>query len=90
MQKTQKNIQTIITTVKNSTISAYDRGLNYGDGFFTTAKVVNGQVEHWSHHKARLIECAARLGFPLVDIEETLFNLNDKARLYDIEWLKDL
>ncbi|WMS93403.1 aminodeoxychorismate lyase [Pseudoalteromonas sp. HL-AS2] len=70
MQKTQKNTQTIITTVKNSTISAYDRGLNYGDGFFTTAKVVNGQVEHWSHHKARLIECAARLGFPLVDIAE--------------------
>lgn len=70
MQKTQKNTQTIITTVKNSTISAYDRGLNYGDGFFTTAKVVNGQVEHWSHHKARLIECATRLGFPLVDIAE--------------------
>ncbi|TMO09608.1 aminodeoxychorismate lyase [Pseudoalteromonas sp. S558] len=56
--------QTIITASDSTTISTSDRGLNYGDGFFTTAKVVDGQVQYWPHHKVRLIECAERLGFP--------------------------
>ena len=60
-------MQTIITASETSRISTRDRGLNYGDGFFTTATITNGQVEHWAYHKARLIECAQRLGFP--DIE---------------------
>lgn len=57
-------MQTIITASETSQISTRDRGLNYGDGFFTTAMVTHGQVEHWGYHKARLIECAQRLGFP--------------------------
>ena len=57
-------MQTIITASETSQISTRDRGLNYGDGFFTTAIVTHGQVEHWGYHKARLIECAQRLGFP--------------------------
>lgn len=60
-------MQTIIAVDQNSTLSTRDRGLNYGDGFFTTAKVVNGQVQYWAHHKARLIECGQRLGFPELD-----------------------
>lgn len=67
MHKTIKHTQTIIVASKSSVISTSDRGLNYGDGFFTTAKVVSGQVQHWSYHKARLAECAARLGFPQID-----------------------
>lgn len=67
MQKIINHTQTIITARDSSTISISDRGLNYGDGFFTTAKVVDGQVQYWPHHKARLIECAERLGFPELD-----------------------
>ncbi|TMP70822.1 aminodeoxychorismate lyase [Pseudoalteromonas sp. S1609] len=60
-------MQTIITASETSNISTRDRGLNYGDGFFTTAMVTDGQVEHWAYHKARLIECAQRLGFPALE-----------------------
>ncbi|WP_282130609.1 aminodeoxychorismate lyase [Pseudoalteromonas aliena] len=67
MQKIINHTQTIITASDSTTISTSDRGLNYGDGFFTTAKVVDGQVQYWPHHKARLIECAERLGFPELD-----------------------
>lgn len=63
-------MQTIITTGDTSTINTRDRGLNYGDGFFTTAKVVAGQVEHWHYHKARLVECAERLAFPAINFTE--------------------
>ena len=68
MQKKQKPMQIIIFTDATSTVSNKDRGLNYGDGFFTTAKVHNGEVEHWSLHCARLEECATRLGFDALDI----------------------
>jgi len=60
-------MQTIITASETSSVSTRDRGLNYGDGFFTTAIITDGQVEHWSYHKARLIECAQRLGFPALE-----------------------
>lgn len=60
-------MQTIITASETSSISTRDRGLNYGDGFFTTAMVTDGQVEHWAYHKARLIECAHRLDFPALE-----------------------
>jgi 4-amino-4-deoxychorismate lyase len=63
-------MQTIITTDDTSAINTRDRGLNYGDGFFTTAKVIAGQVEHWQYHKARLVECAERLAFPAINFTE--------------------
>lgn len=47
-----------------------DRGLAYGDGFFTTAKIIESQVEHWDLHLERLVECASRLGFPKFDSEK--------------------
>jgi len=60
--------QTIKIITPDTTISTQDRGLNYGDGFFTTASVVNSVVEHWDLHKARLEECAQRLFFPELDL----------------------
>jgi len=60
-------MQTIIIANKTSSVSTRDRGLNYGDGFFTTAMVTDGQAEHWAYHKTRLIECAQRLGFPALE-----------------------
>lgn len=52
-----------------------DRGLLYGDAFFTTIKVTAGRVEHWALHSERLIFSVERLGFPSPDltlIEEEL------------------
>ncbi|GLX76793.1 aminodeoxychorismate lyase [Thalassotalea insulae] len=37
-------------------IATDDRGLAYGDGLFTTAKVVNGEVQWLAEHLTRLVE----------------------------------
>ncbi len=49
-------------------IAITDRGLLYGDAFFTTIKVTDGKVEHWALHSERLSFSAARLGFPSLDL----------------------
>lgn len=69
MQNKQRIQQNIITE-QPGVVSSRDRGLNYGDGFFTTAKIIDGNVEHWSLHRARLIECASRLAFPEIEFIE--------------------
>ncbi len=55
--------KTIINGKPSGVIDINDRGLNYGDGFFTTAKVTAGEVQLWQLHRQRLQECAQRLGF---------------------------
>lgn len=62
--------QKIITVTEQTTISTRDRGFNYGDGFFTTAKIVAGEVEHWPLHRKRLIECSERLLFGELDFSQ--------------------
>lgn len=49
-------------------IAIDDRGLLYGDGFFTTIKVSGGRVEHWELHAERLCFSAEQLGFPSLDL----------------------
>ncbi|MCC5880109.1 MAG: aminodeoxychorismate lyase [Idiomarina sp.] len=44
-------------------IDIADRGLQYGDGFFTTIRVLNGALQLWPLHWQRLATCAERLGF---------------------------
>ena len=61
--------KTHINQSANEHVSVYDRGFNYGDGFFTTAKICDGQVEHWDLHCARLLSCQQRLGFSALDFE---------------------
>ena len=61
-------------------------GLRPGEKLYEELIIGEDNVQDTDHP---LIMQAMEHSFPLVDIEETLFNLNDKARLYDIEWLKD-
>ncbi|AZZ97792.1 aminodeoxychorismate lyase [Pseudoalteromonas sp. R3] len=49
-------------------VSSRDRGLNYGDGFFTTVKISAGQLERWEGHLKRLAQCASALYFPELDL----------------------
>lgn len=44
--------------------SSLDRGLLYGDGFFTTMRVEFGKIEFWPLHWRRIQECCEALGFP--------------------------
>lgn len=48
-------------------ISASDRGLVLGDGFFTTIHLKNGMPLFWDYHQTRLVQHAKKLGFPEPD-----------------------
>lgn len=49
-------------------IDSQDRAFLYGDGFFTTIKVIQGQAHLWQRHIERLIQCAEQLTFD-IDVE---------------------
>ncbi|WP_127470341.1 aminodeoxychorismate lyase [Thiomicrorhabdus aquaedulcis] len=51
------------------TVSVHDRGLLYGDGFFTTMLAHHLSVFNWAGHWARLQFSAQRLGFAPLDQE---------------------
>ncbi|MBD1581323.1 aminodeoxychorismate lyase [Pseudoalteromonas sp. S16_S37] len=53
--------------IQADSISVFDRGLLYGDGFFTTAQVKDGRILLWQLHKERLKNCQQRLYFPEID-----------------------
>lgn len=55
-------------------IEIADRGLQYGDGFFTTIHVHQGQLQLWLLHWQRLCECAERLGFAEFCSEQRLLS----------------
>lgn len=49
------------------TVTAADRGLQYGDGLFETLAVRRGRPELWDRHLRRLAGGCARLGLPAPD-----------------------
>ncbi len=55
-------------------IDVLDRAFHYGDGCFTTARIVNNQIELWERHLSRLSESNERLSLNanLSSIEQTL------------------
>lgn len=60
-------------------ISAFDRGLAYGDGFFTTVCIHQGLPVFWERHVQRLQTCAQRLQFPSFSFESLYQNCVDQA-----------
>ncbi|ELM3738736.1 aminodeoxychorismate lyase [Yersinia ruckeri] len=57
----------LINGVVQDQLSATDRGLQFGDGCFTTARVVNGQICWLPMHIQRLQQEAERLLLPTID-----------------------
>ncbi|WP_321324185.1 aminodeoxychorismate lyase [Thiomicrorhabdus sp.] len=51
-------------------LTVQDRGIQYGDGFFTTILVVNKQVLNWSAHWQRIKNSSLVLDLPLIAIEQ--------------------
>ncbi|CUS48947.1 MAG: 4-amino-4-deoxychorismate lyase PabC [Idiomarinaceae bacterium HL-53] len=62
-----------------SKIAAADRGLLYGDGFFTTLKVTDGAVQLWSFHAQRLARAASTLAIPLPSVEKLRRFIEDRT-----------
>lgn len=56
-------------------IAIADRGLQYGDGFFTTVLLQEGALCNWQAHLARLTVAAQKLGFPPLDQRKLLGDL---------------
>lgn len=54
----------LINGAATAQLDARDRGLHYGDGVFTTARIARGDVLLWERHVARLQENCARLAIP--------------------------
>ncbi len=63
----------LINGVEQQILASDDRGLAYGDGFFTTAKIVAGKVEFWRDHLERLMLASKRFEIELPSVL-TLFS----------------
>ena len=57
----------LIDGTAQSTISAQNRGLHYGDGIFETLAVIGNRIRNQARHWARLTEGCTRLGLSLPD-----------------------
>ena len=61
------NARTLVNGVATDLVSAFDRGLSYGDGLFESIRLVEGRAPLWSRHMQRLAEGCARLHIPAPD-----------------------
>lgn len=55
----------LINGKPGDTVSALDRGLQYGDGLFETLAVDGGKPALWERHMRRLMSGCCRLGLPI-------------------------
>ncbi|AOE49810.1 aminodeoxychorismate lyase [Kangiella sediminilitoris] len=72
MNSANSDANTMATNLLNGAPSEHiaidDRGLLYGDGFFTTIRVRENQIEHWPLHAERIQLSAEKLKFPELNI----------------------
>ena len=57
-----------ITTVngqQTEVVSAFDRGLAFGDGVFETCRVRQGRIPLWDYHRRRLEQGLSKLSIPI-------------------------
>ncbi|MBX9283817.1 aminotransferase class IV, partial [Serratia marcescens] len=52
---------------RHDALAPSDRGLQFGDGCFTTARVIDGKIELLPWHLERLQQTAQRLMLPATD-----------------------
>lgn len=72
---------TLVNGMPELTISVADRGLLYGDGFFTTLHVKQGEPQLWKLHQKRLSQCARVLLGWEVFPAELLATLHEEIRI---------
>jgi len=57
----------LVNGVRRNEFDVADRGLQFGDGFFTTIAVRQGNPDLWDYHWRRLVQCGDVLDIPLPD-----------------------
>lgn len=63
-------IDTWVNGEPQSTTSLHDRGLQYGDGFFTTLLITQKKILNWPAHWRRIEHSCKALNFPVPDSEQ--------------------
>ena len=71
-----------------NSISVYDRGLSYGDGIFTTAKIIKGEVIMLNQHINRLHQGCDHLSIVGFDQNELRNEMSRIALHYDLAVMK--
>lgn len=77
-----------VNGIQQTSIEVTERGLAYGDGLFTTAKVVNGKVVLLDKHIERLIRGCQQLKFQAPSIEKLTEQLQSVTKIYPLAVLK--
>jgi len=73
---------------KTSQLAVNDRGFSYGDGLFTTAKIVNGEIEMLPQHLMRLIDGCRHLNIEFNAISRLENELKTVALSFSIAVIK--
>ncbi|KEA52684.1 4-amino-4-deoxychorismate lyase [Mangrovibacter sp. MFB070] len=71
-----------------SHLPANDRSIQFGDGCFTTARIVAGEIRFLSHHIARLQQACQRLLIPFTQWQTLAAEMAEMARSQDLAVLK--
>lgn len=69
-------------------IEIENRGLAYGDGLFTTAKIIDGKIQYLSSHVQRLLSGCEKLALFAPNKVELTEQLSFVAKRYDLAVLK--
>jgi len=69
-------------------ISTNNRGLAYGDGVFTTAKVLNGKIQLLTAHIERLITSCKKLNIAQPDMNKIITELTETAQRFELSVVK--
>lgn len=72
----------------STSIATTDRGLAFGDGIFTTGKIIDGQLEYIVEHIERLKSGCARLGISTVDWDKLSLEMIQAAQITALGCLK--
>ncbi|WP_371189206.1 aminodeoxychorismate lyase [Thalassotalea maritima] len=70
---------TSVNFSQQHTLNVKDRGLAFGDGVFTTARVVRGKVEYVEQHIQRLVDACQRLALDNVPFATVRDEINKAA-----------
>lgn len=78
----------LVNGIPQKHIDIESRGLAYGDGLFTTAKVIKGKIEYLPQHIERLISGCEKLGITAPLFSELASQLTSAAKNYTLAVLK--
>lgn len=73
----------LVNGIEQNHINIENRGLAYGDGLFTTAKVVDGKIQYLSSHVHRLLSGCKKLAICAPNKIELTEQLTQVAKAFN-------